>query len=186
MYLITKWFGTFICNKKGIQNKILFPKDENKTQKIIKTQPLVKEIEQVEEKAKEIKKVQKVEPKSQEVKKEKIITQVKKVDEQVTNLWMVLFIVVLVILFLVLILLRKTKFAPRLLTTNRHKYLDGSLYIVLKESSLFDSMSCFETNSSRLDACIDQLSTCSSLSMMGIPISRSFWCRTKMGYLEIS
>ena len=28
MYLITKWFGTFICDKKGVQNKILFPKDE--------------------------------------------------------------------------------------------------------------------------------------------------------------
>jgi len=28
MYLITKWFGTFICNKNGIKNKILFSKDE--------------------------------------------------------------------------------------------------------------------------------------------------------------
>lgn len=28
MYLVTKWFGTFICDKKGIKNKILFPKDE--------------------------------------------------------------------------------------------------------------------------------------------------------------
>ena len=25
-HLVTKWFGTFICNKKGIKNKILFPK----------------------------------------------------------------------------------------------------------------------------------------------------------------
>jgi len=33
MYLITKWFGTFICDKKEIQNKILFPKDENKIAK---------------------------------------------------------------------------------------------------------------------------------------------------------
>ena len=28
MYLITKWFGTFLCDEKGIQNKILFPKKE--------------------------------------------------------------------------------------------------------------------------------------------------------------
>lgn len=28
MYLITKWFGTFICDKEGIQHKILFPKNE--------------------------------------------------------------------------------------------------------------------------------------------------------------
>jgi len=28
MYLITKWFGTFICEKKGIQKKILFSKDK--------------------------------------------------------------------------------------------------------------------------------------------------------------
>ena len=27
MYLITKWFGTFLCDKKGIKNKILFPKN---------------------------------------------------------------------------------------------------------------------------------------------------------------
>jgi nucleolar protein 56 len=33
MYLITKWFGTFICDKKGVKNKILFPKDENKIAK---------------------------------------------------------------------------------------------------------------------------------------------------------
>ena len=33
MYLITKWFGTFICNKKGIQNKILFPKNEKEIAK---------------------------------------------------------------------------------------------------------------------------------------------------------
>jgi len=26
MYLITKWFGTFLCDKKGINKKILFPK----------------------------------------------------------------------------------------------------------------------------------------------------------------
>ncbi len=26
MYLITKWFGTFLCNEKGVQKKILFPK----------------------------------------------------------------------------------------------------------------------------------------------------------------
>jgi len=30
MYLITKWFGTFICGKEGIKNKVLFPKDEKK------------------------------------------------------------------------------------------------------------------------------------------------------------
>jgi len=33
MYLITKWFGIFICNKKGIKNKVLFPKDENEIAK---------------------------------------------------------------------------------------------------------------------------------------------------------
>lgn len=35
MYLITKWFGTFICNKKGIKKKILFPKDKNKIAKLL-------------------------------------------------------------------------------------------------------------------------------------------------------
>ena len=33
MYLITKWFGAFICDKKGVQNKILFPKDEKEIAK---------------------------------------------------------------------------------------------------------------------------------------------------------
>ena len=33
MYLITKWFGTFICDKKGIKDKILFPKDEKEIAK---------------------------------------------------------------------------------------------------------------------------------------------------------
>lgn len=33
MYLITKWFGTFICDKEGIKNKILFPKDEKEIAK---------------------------------------------------------------------------------------------------------------------------------------------------------
>ncbi|MDX1798852.1 MAG: hypothetical protein R3255_09405, partial [Candidatus Lokiarchaeia archaeon] len=28
MYLITKWFGTFLCDKKGIKKQILFPKNE--------------------------------------------------------------------------------------------------------------------------------------------------------------
>lgn len=28
MYLVTKWFGTFLCDKKGIKKEILFPKDE--------------------------------------------------------------------------------------------------------------------------------------------------------------
>ena len=27
MYLITKWFGTFLCDKKGVKYKILFSKD---------------------------------------------------------------------------------------------------------------------------------------------------------------
>jgi nucleolar protein 56 len=27
MYLITKWFGTFLCDKKGVKDKILFSKD---------------------------------------------------------------------------------------------------------------------------------------------------------------
>ena len=30
MYLITKWFGTFLCDKNGIKKYILFPKDEKK------------------------------------------------------------------------------------------------------------------------------------------------------------
>ena len=33
MYLITKWFGTFLCDKKGIQKKVLFPKDEKEIAK---------------------------------------------------------------------------------------------------------------------------------------------------------
>ncbi|MCK5635983.1 MAG: hypothetical protein KAH91_01075 [Thermoplasmatales archaeon] len=33
MHLITKWFGTFICDKKGIQNKILFPNEEKEIAK---------------------------------------------------------------------------------------------------------------------------------------------------------
>ena len=28
MYLVTKWFGTFLCDKGGIKKEILFPKDE--------------------------------------------------------------------------------------------------------------------------------------------------------------
>lgn len=30
MYLITKWFGTFLCEKNDVKKHILFPKDENK------------------------------------------------------------------------------------------------------------------------------------------------------------
>lgn len=33
MYLITKWFGTFLCDKNGIKDKILFPKDEKEISK---------------------------------------------------------------------------------------------------------------------------------------------------------
>jgi len=33
MYLITKWFGTFLCDKNGIKNKILFPKKAEKIAK---------------------------------------------------------------------------------------------------------------------------------------------------------
>lgn len=33
MYLITKWFGTFLCDKKGIQKKVLFSKDEKEIAK---------------------------------------------------------------------------------------------------------------------------------------------------------
>jgi len=32
-YLITKWFGTFVCNKKGIKDKILFPKKSEEISK---------------------------------------------------------------------------------------------------------------------------------------------------------
>jgi len=30
MYLFTKWFGTFLCDKTGVKKYILFPKDEKK------------------------------------------------------------------------------------------------------------------------------------------------------------
>ena len=30
MYLITRWFGIFLCDKNGIRNKVLFPKDPEK------------------------------------------------------------------------------------------------------------------------------------------------------------
>jgi len=33
MYLVTKWFGTFICDKKGITKKILFPKNAREISK---------------------------------------------------------------------------------------------------------------------------------------------------------
>jgi len=33
MYLITKWFGTFLCNKTGVKEKILFPKNEKEISK---------------------------------------------------------------------------------------------------------------------------------------------------------
>jgi nucleolar protein 56 len=33
MYLITKWFGVFLCNKKEIKEKILFPKKEKEISK---------------------------------------------------------------------------------------------------------------------------------------------------------
>lgn len=33
MYLITKWFGTFLIDKKGINNKIIFPNDKNEIYK---------------------------------------------------------------------------------------------------------------------------------------------------------
>jgi len=33
MYLITKWFGTFLCDKDGIKKKIIFPKDEKEISK---------------------------------------------------------------------------------------------------------------------------------------------------------
>ena len=37
MYLITKWFGIFLCDNKGIKNKILFSKSENSiSKKLIK------------------------------------------------------------------------------------------------------------------------------------------------------
>ena len=36
MYLITKWFGTFLCDKNGIRDKILFPKDEKEIAKRLK------------------------------------------------------------------------------------------------------------------------------------------------------
>ncbi len=50
MYLITKWFGTFICDKKDIQKKILFPKDEKKIAGIllkIENKEVLKEEKQI-------------------------------------------------------------------------------------------------------------------------------------------
>jgi nucleolar protein 56 len=39
MYLITKWFGTFLCDEKGIRDKIIFSKDSKViSKKIQKTQ----------------------------------------------------------------------------------------------------------------------------------------------------
>jgi nucleolar protein 56 len=35
MYLITKWFGIFLCDKNGIRKKILFPKDPEKIADIL-------------------------------------------------------------------------------------------------------------------------------------------------------
>lgn len=35
MYLVTKWFGTFLCDEKGIQNKILFENNEKEISKIL-------------------------------------------------------------------------------------------------------------------------------------------------------
>ncbi len=36
MYLITKWFGTFLCDDSGIKNKILFPEDKKEIAKRLK------------------------------------------------------------------------------------------------------------------------------------------------------
>ena len=37
MYLITKWFGIFLCDKKGVQKKILFPKKKKEiAQRLVK------------------------------------------------------------------------------------------------------------------------------------------------------
>jgi len=33
MYLITKWFGTFLCDDDGVKKEILFPKDEQEIEK---------------------------------------------------------------------------------------------------------------------------------------------------------
>ena len=35
MYLITKWFGTFLCDKNGIKKKILFSKDKKELVKTL-------------------------------------------------------------------------------------------------------------------------------------------------------
>jgi len=47
MYLITKWFGIFLCNKKGIVDKIIFPKEfkviSKKIQKTLKNEILPEE-----------------------------------------------------------------------------------------------------------------------------------------------
>jgi len=46
-YLITKWFGTFLCDKKGIKDKIIFPKKveeiSKKLRKIDKNEILAEE-----------------------------------------------------------------------------------------------------------------------------------------------
>ncbi len=36
MYLITRWFGIFLCDKNGIRNKVLFPKDPEKIADLLK------------------------------------------------------------------------------------------------------------------------------------------------------
>ena len=47
MYLITKWFGIFLCDKKGIVDKIIFPKEfkviSKKIQKTLKNEILPEE-----------------------------------------------------------------------------------------------------------------------------------------------
>jgi len=57
MYLITKWFGTFLYNKKGLQEKILFPKNikslSNRMLKIKKSEILIEE-KKISENAKDI------------------------------------------------------------------------------------------------------------------------------------
>jgi len=72
MYLVTKWFGTFLCDKKGIKDKILFSKDVKfiskkiqKTQKneiLLEEKKIIKDIKNVIVNEKRLNKIGKYKP----------------------------------------------------------------------------------------------------------------------------
>src|SRR5690606_30937129 len=81
---------------------------------------------------------------------------------------------------------RKTNFAPNSLSTNTQAKLSGSLKEVLKDSTLSSKMMFFTTNSSSVEAWMDQAPPVFSFSTMGRPIETSCWCATNIGYEETS